>query len=147
MKVTIRYTNRKRKNKHGFRKRMGTKSGRAILARRRKKGRREISAQLNYSISSTDFNHLVKISKSLSIGDLSFNYIFQPHPVLGFIVSKKYGNSVNRNLFKRRCRNLFRNELVKRKINIALIVIPRKKNVSFLNISTSFRILYEKLRD
>ena len=44
MKVTIKYTNRKRKNKHGFMKRMGTKAGRALIARRRKKGRRSISA-------------------------------------------------------------------------------------------------------
>ena len=145
MKVTVKYTNRKRKNKCGFRKRMGTKSGRALLSRRRKKGRRELSAQLNFSIPSAEFNHVMKISDSLSVSGLSFKYTFRPQPALGLIVSKYYGNAVVRNLFKRRCRSLFRNNLIKRGSCIALIIRPKKLNISFMDMKAAFESLNEKI--
>ena len=87
----------------------------------------------------------MKISKSLLVGDLSFKYAQHSRNSIGLIVSKRYGNAVSRNLFKRRCRVLFMKNFIQQKTSIALIVRPKKQNISFKDMDSAFKELYEQI--
>tara|TARA_Y100000758_G_scaffold95740_1_gene66110 strand:+ start:180 stop:485 length:306 start_codon:yes stop_codon:yes gene_type:complete len=98
---------------------------------------------LKYSLSPIDFKYVYNNAQSLLVKDILFYYIDNQNPQLGFIVSKKYGNSVQRNLFKRRCRYAFY-KLIKNEFAYSIIIQPKIKNINWETINKAFELIYEK---
>jgi ribonuclease P protein component len=86
-------------------------------------------------------------SKSLHFGDLSFKYTKSSKPKMGLIVSRKYGNAIERNLFKRRCRSAFKSIMVDNNMGCVVVVRPKKPDLSFGAIQESFNSMYDKFSD
>ena len=84
----------------------------------------------------------MKTSKSLSFGDLSFRWAESCGPSIGFVVSKKYGNAIQRNLFKRRCRDAFVQLYQEESFPVVgVLVRPKTINMNYKKISSAFKAL------
>ena len=102
---------------------------------------------MKYSISNQDFKKILFYSKSLLVRDLLF-YYQENKPGVSFVVSKKLGNAVLRNKFKRRCRKLFLQKNKKHHTALQIIVRPQKKlqhNYSWNELISTFDEFYIKL--
>ena len=125
MKRTYQPNVRRRKRKHGFRARMATKAGRAILKRRRGKGRARLSAyaarrdratkllpvkRANRLSRSRDFDAVHRRGRSVSSRFLVLYWLPQDEPAeprIGFAVPRAAGGAVERNRIKRRLREVW----------------------------------------
>ena len=75
MKRTFQPNNRRRHMKHGFRVRMRTRAGRAVINRRRAKGRKSLS-------SLTDYKHFVHNINKMCNNLLSFCLLVRGKSIL-----------------------------------------------------------------
>lgn len=65
---------------------------------------------------------------------------------VGFSITKKYGNAVERNRMKRQLREIIRKQAHSLKKGIDMVVIPKKntKELSFSQLNESLRAVLEK---
>jgi len=103
---------------------------------------------LKNSVINKDFKRVLHNSKSLQVGDLLFYYDIHIKTGLSFIVSRRTGNAVLRNKFKRRCRSLFRSYSAKQLKNYTIIIKPTQPlqgHYSWQDLSRSFERFCIKL--
>ena len=98
---------------------------------------------MKHALDHREFRHFFSSYKSLVIGDLLFRFRFEKNATLGLIVSRKYGNAVKRNLFKRRCRSLFYKFFINE--NVVLVVQPLKSTISWSALLKGFSNIRKKL--
>ena len=66
---------------------------------------------------------------------------------LGFTVSKKYGDAVNRNLLKRRCRHGYNKHFVGNLFGCSVVVSPISSGLSYKKVDRAFMQLVKYIND
>ena len=100
------------------------------------------------SVVNKDFKRVLCNSKSLQVRDLLFYYNVNSKTGISFIVSRRTGNAILRNKFKRRCRALFRSYAASQLQNCTIIIKPLQplqNHYSWKDLSLSFEQFCIKL--
>lgn len=167
MKMTYQPKKRQRKKVHGFRKRMASTGGRKVLAMRRLRGRKKLSAQVKSGL----LFYLMKgwllmVNKDCKIcRGKEYSYIYKygrriqghyiivfikesqlTHYRVGIVTSKKIGNAVIRNRAKRQIREIVRKHFdhIQGCIDVVIVARFNIKDTSFELIEKDFVKLMKK---
>ena len=91
------------------------------------------------SINHKIFNHIINSPNYFSCSGLTFLYKACDNSSLGFVLPRRLGSAHRRNLFKRRCREIFR-AMNKEGcfINLGIIIKTNDVDVGYDNINGAF---------
>jgi ribosomal protein L34 len=129
-KRTFQPNNRHRAKTHGFLSRMETKNGRAVLSRRRARGRKKLTVSSERSFPSLDFRKVYDQGSRFSGPMFSAFFVRETQPDgphIGFTVPRALGNAVVRNRIRRRVREAVRLQLDRLNPQCSIVINPRRK--------------------
>ena len=161
VKRTYQPKKRQRAKEHGFRKRMSTRNGRKVLARRRAKGREKLTAwvsklkqvlKLKFTTSlklNHEFRRLYKKGKSTASQHVVIysGKNNSSNNRLGITVSKKIGSAVHRNRVRRRLKEIYRLNESKLNTGYDIVIVARVSSrfIKYNELETSVLSLFKKL--
>ena len=83
----------------------------------------------------------------VKLNTIKFSYKINFKHNVGFTVSRKYGNAVSRNLFKRRCRAIYNEIFIEKLYDCTVIITPIMNNVNYKQITVDFNKLIGRIND